>query len=106
MAELADAPALGAGEVKLMGVRLPLGAPNIGEDKIMRDPKKVLTEEGFRKLQAHLVNIEEGLFFITNHADDLHIGAMDEGKALDTLYDMQELIESKHLETGDGEEDE
>jgi hypothetical protein len=66
----------------------------------MFDPKDILTEDGVRKMEGHLFNIEEALFYILNHADDLHIGALD-GKQLDTLYAMETLLPT--LRTGDGE---
>ena len=39
----------------------------------MRDPQKVLTDDGFRKFQAYLTMMEEGIFYVINHADDLRI---------------------------------
>jgi hypothetical protein len=41
----------------------------------------------------------EALFFILNHADDLHISSSMEN----TLRDMKRVLESKVLLNGDGE---
>jgi hypothetical protein len=70
----------------------------------MYDPKKILTEDGYNAYRAHLYNIEEGLFYIVNHADELHIGALSEGKE-DTILEMYDkFIEIKNiLKKGDGE---
>lgn len=73
----------------------------------MYNPKDILTEEGYERYCAHLHNIEEGLFYIMNHADDLHIGAMGEGKEdaiLDMYYKFEEI--KPILKKGDGEKDE
>jgi len=43
----------------------------------MYNPKKIFTKEGYEDYLAHLRNIENGLFYIENHMDDLHIGADD-----------------------------
>jgi len=69
----------------------------------MYDPKDILSEGGIRKLEGHLFNMEEALFFLLNHADDLHIGAQDNSQ-IETLHNMEALIPI--LRTGDGEKDE
>lgn len=71
----------------------------------MYDPKDVLMSDAFEEYRTHLHNIKEGLFFILNHADDLHIGSMKGDKADEVLYSMQRLLDSNHLMTGDGEKD-
>ena len=70
----------------------------------MYNPKEVLTESGYQKHYVNVCNIEYALFEILNNADDLHIGALDD-EQLETLYKMQELIDSGLLLTGDGETD-
>jgi hypothetical protein len=70
---------------------------------VMFDPKTVFTEAGYRDYLMRLALIEDALFHIVNMADDLHIGCLEGDDSLDTLYKMQALLESKFLETGDGE---
>ena len=72
----------------------------------MLNPKDVLTESGYHKLYNAVSNIEYALMFIIAHADDLHIGALDESQ-LETLYKMQEMVSGKNpvLLHGDGEKD-
>jgi hypothetical protein len=73
----------------------------------MYNPKDILTEDGYEHYLAHLHNIREGLFYVMNHSDDLHIGAMGEGKEdaiLDMYYTFEEILPI--LKTGDGEKDE
>lgn len=65
----------------------------------MLDPREVLTEDGMRKLQAYLTMMDEGTFYLINHADDLRIPE----NILETLYKMREILESRILERGDGE---
>ena len=70
----------------------------------MYNPKDILTEDGYERYKAHLFNIEEGLFYIMNHADDLHIGAMkgaQEDAIVDFYYKFQEIKQT--LLKGDGE---
>lgn len=70
----------------------------------MYKPENILTKSGFEEYKAHLFNIEKGLFFILNHADDLHIGAFAKGREVEeTLYKMNAVLESKFLLNGDGE---
>ena len=73
----------------------------------MYDPKYILTEDGYEKYLAHLHNIREGLAYIINHADDLHIGAKGYGKE-DAILDMYHTFEKIRpiLKEGDGEKDE
>ena len=72
----------------------------------MYNPKDVLTEAGYEDYKAHLRNIENGLFYIQNHADDLHIesnaGVADSYYALINAWEDLETI----LREGDGEKDE
>jgi len=72
----------------------------------MYNPKDVFTRDGYNLYLAHLKNIEEGLFYIYNNSDDLHIGALSEGKE-DAILDMYWKFEDiKHiLFDGDGEKD-
>ena len=70
----------------------------------MYNPEDVLTKDGYLDYIIHLRNIKHGLFFIENHANDLHIGCTN-GKQYD---DFQDLLGSWHrlsevLRTGDGE---
>lgn len=65
----------------------------------MLDPREVLTEDGFRKLQAYLTIMEEGVFFLINEQDDLRLPDY----LLDPLFKMKEILESRILERGDGE---
>lgn len=69
----------------------------------MYNPQDVFTESGLREYQVHLHLIEHSLQFILNNVDDLHIGCKEGDKALEVLYAMQSLLESKHLHNGDGE---
>jgi len=70
----------------------------------MKDPKKVFTENGYLDWLLALRQLELSLFTVINSADDLHIGAQDDAQ-LETLYNMQRLLESGVLKTGDGEKD-
>ena len=72
----------------------------------MYNPKDVFTESGLKEYQMQLYLLEHALSFILNQADDLHLGCNEGDNSLDTLYAMQRLIESRLLETGDGEIDE
>ena len=73
----------------------------------MYNPKDILTEDGYEEYRMHLKNIERGLFFIQNHADDLHIGCTDR-KQYDALWNLIEAWEDLEdvLKKGDGEKDE
>lgn len=69
----------------------------------MRDPRKVFTKSGNREYLNHLQNLENALFFLTNNADDLHLGATEETENFTDLVDQlyQELHVSRDLlETG------
>lgn len=72
----------------------------------MYNPKDILTEDGFKRLERHVGNIEEGLFFIMNHASDLHIGCLDE-KQIEALHEVYRMTSGFQplLLTGDGETD-
>ncbi len=69
----------------------------------MYDPKDVCSRSGLEAHLGHIFNLKQAIFYFTNSADDLHIGALDD-KPLDTLFRMQNLLDSGVLETGDGEE--
>lgn len=72
---------------------------------VMYKPEDVLTEDGYEDYKMHLKTMEKSLFFILNHASDLHIGAHKQGmKHLETLWDMQRLLDCKFLLEGDGEQ--
>lgn len=66
----------------------------------MYDPKEIFTEDGYDKYKAHIRNIEEGLFYIYNHADDLHL---DDDRFHDIYHKFNDLIPL--LKKGDGEKD-
>lgn len=66
----------------------------------MYDPKEVFTEDGLRDLEHHLYNMEKAILFLTNNADDLHIGCSDDTQ-LDVLYNLEKMLET--YKTGDGE---
>jgi hypothetical protein len=73
----------------------------------MYDPKDTLTEDGYERYLAHIVNIDDGLSYIKDHVDDLHIGALskDQDDAFWTLIGAwEDLMEV--LKSGDGERDE
>jgi len=74
----------------------------ISEETKMRNPKEVFTEKGFRELEWHLYNLEKAIFFLTNNADDLHIGCYDE-EQIDLLYKLENMLEI--YRNGDGEKD-
>ena len=59
----------------------------------MRDPKDVLTEHGYRRYQTHVDNINEGLFFILNHEDDLEL----DQDIVEKLLEVQTLIENNRI---------
>ena len=65
----------------------------------MRDPKEVLTESGYREYQAHLHNIEAGLFYLINHADDLWLQSIGDER-LQALYEVHQMMELRILEKG------
>jgi len=68
----------------------------------MRNPKDIFTENGIRDLEHHLYNLEKAIFFLTNNADDLHIGCCDE-RQIDLLYELENMLEI--YRNGDGETD-
>ena len=72
----------------------------------MYNPKDVFTEDGYEDYRAHLLNIERGLAYVMNHADDLHIGAM-KGSKEDAILDFYATFQEikKILKEGDGEKD-
>ena len=50
----------------------------------MLDPKEVLTDHGFLQHQTGLVNMENSMDHLINHADDLRISEDD----MDLLYKL------------------
>jgi hypothetical protein len=82
-----------------MQVQLLSGLP-------MYNPKDVLTANGYEDYRAHLRNMENAIFFIENHRDDLHIGALDSKQEEDWLNivgTFEKLLPL--LKNGDGEKD-
>lgn len=73
----------------------------------MYNPKDILTEDGYEDYMAHLRNIENGLFYLKNNADDLHIGATDADQD-DSFWSIISAWEDLYpvLKKGDGEKDE
>lgn len=65
----------------------------------MRDPKEILTDDGYRQYKAHLQNIKDGLFYITNHADDLGLQSIGDER-LQALYEVLQMMELRTLEKG------
>ncbi len=68
----------------------------------MFDPQDVLTKGGCGDASNHLWNMGRGVQFFLDHADDLHIGALDDSQ-LELLYKFEEACRTWLL-TGDGEE--
>ena len=66
----------------------------------MYDPKEIFTEDGLQELENHLYNMKKAIFFLTNNADDLHIGCTDD-KQLDVLYAVEDMLDT--YKNGDGE---
>lgn len=69
----------------------------------MYNPKDILTEDGYENYLHHIKNIENAIFYICNHADDLHIGSKNGDDSLDILWKIEEIL--PHLKKGDGEID-
>jgi len=69
----------------------------------MFDPKSIFTQSGIEDHKVHLYNMRKAIFHLLNNADDLHIGALDD-KQLDVIHNMSNLLDSKVLDEGDGEE--
>jgi hypothetical protein len=65
-----------------------------------------LTEDGYLEHVAHIKNIEKGLFWLENNADDLHIGALSQEQN-EKFWQLQKLFDELKgvLLTGDGESD-
>lgn len=60
----------------------------------MRNPKEVLTREGYREHVTHLHNLENALFYFRNNADDLHFGATAETERIAGLmYELEDLLD-------------
>lgn len=72
----------------------------------MYNPKDIFTEDGYIKYLAAIQNIDDGLFYIENHRDDLHIGALS-GEQEDDWFTLYETFRKLRplLLTGDGETD-
>jgi len=69
----------------------------------MFDPKDIMTEVGMREWDVHLFNMEKALFYLTEHADDLHIGCHDD-RQIALLYELQDMLDV--YRKGDGEKEE
>ncbi len=70
----------------------------------MYNPGDIFTQDGLEQHKVHIFNLKRAIFWLTNNADDLHIGALDDNP-LDTIYAMERLLDTKVLEMGDGEID-
>jgi hypothetical protein len=70
----------------------------------MYNPRDILTEDGLDEYRMHLKNIENGLFYLENHADYLHIGAIN-GKQSAEFWGLIDAWKDllPVLKTGDGE---
>lgn len=53
----------------------------------MRNPQKILTEDGLLRYQASLVNLEDSAFYIANHGDDLLL----DDDVMATLHKVDEV---------------
>ena len=70
----------------------------------MYNPTDIFTPHGLLEYQAYLFNLKKALNYITNNADDLHIGSSEEGdQILQLMYELQEKLEGDLLMNGDGE---
>lgn len=54
----------------------------------MKDPRTAFSRLGLLQYIAHLNNVEEALFFITEHEGDLELDDAD----LDLIYKAQDLF--------------
>ena len=57
----------------------------------MKDAKEILTEGGYENFIYHLKSMENALFFLMGHADDLHIGCSDFTQQ-GLLFKVQQLL--------------
>jgi hypothetical protein len=70
---------------------------------LMYDPKKVLTEAGYRRFFTHIDNIRMAWDFLHNHEGDLHTFALDsDEKFYDMFYSIPDFLD--RLEKGPFEE--
>jgi hypothetical protein len=60
----------------------------------MRNPKEVLTEDGYETYRAHLHNLREAVFFFINHADDLALEELD-GTFLGSIYSVEAALQDE-----------
>lgn len=68
----------------------------------MRNPKDVLTKEGYEKYRVQLWNLREALFYITEHAGDLELDAFEHDDLMDLLAPLQlHLDENKDVLLGE-----
>jgi hypothetical protein len=66
----------------------------------MYNPAEVLTKNGLEEYNAHLFNIQNGLRFITNHADDLHLCATPVGQRVFHLINQMQISINNVLRKG------
>lgn len=71
----------------------------------MYNPKEIFTENGLEDYLTHIRNIQNGLCYIKEYMDDLHIGALDTTQAND-FFDIYNKFEKlvPLLKKGDGEQ--
>ncbi len=67
----------------------------------MYDPKEVMTNEDFEKLEVLVWNMNNTLQYLVNHSDELKIGEKNP-RQLALIYEMLEMVPT-YL-NGDGEE--
>ncbi|KKN63677.1 hypothetical protein LCGC14_0499040 [marine sediment metagenome] len=63
----------------------------------MRNPKEALTKAGYEAYRAHLWNLREALFFLTGHAEDLELDALDDGELCRGLYTLEGALHTHRL---------
>jgi hypothetical protein len=68
----------------------------------MRDAQEVLTQPGYLAYQTHLVNIDNAIFYILNHADDLALSETHQDNLQLAAQTVKYLLENIN---GDDEED-
>jgi len=71
-----------------------------GESFIMYNPEEIFTKDGLEEHKVHLFNMRKAIFWLLNHADDLHIGAYSDNQ-LDVIFELKKMLPT--FETGDGE---
>lgn len=71
----------------------------------MYNPAEVLTRAGLEEHRAHLFNMKQAIFYLTNIADDLHIESSDKGrKSMDIVWIMKGILDGGFFAEGDGEQ--